>query len=522
MAEELFEERRFRTGVFGARTNAVTAVPRTASSVDARASSQGEGLLGEDLSSLVKGFFDNLRSGVETLRDKPEAPGIEEIPGILGNIYGGLAEGLNQIAPPTGGIPGLFERPESADSADAGGRTPQRQPSGAEVESARAQQEASLTLLEQIQFAASGENLDPLTVEQLREVEQQLAASITETQQLIDQAERHVEVQDALFEFQAAQLGLDPDVASLSEAIDAEGGVGAQTVEAIMATLADESLTHGQKQDIIDLLSDRMQFGGQVVAEVETLVAQEQNLTEILESGRALDFVDRVAYLHPTFVNSLEFDPAERFFSNAILKFDEFFPDFDGSSDEASRALNNGLAAAASGALIEGHESVKTLARLMQVPSGSVVEALEAAVLRGQESELALQDSLDADVLVPGDEALMYAAQQAAMEAGWPPQLAQLFANSMGLHGIIQQVSAGRVGFVGEGTIRGIGGLTEDMYSIFMGEEWTPNRGAAWELEALARWVAEAFNGEITEAIEYYYRTGEWGGTSSLAQIGSS
>ncbi len=393
--------------------------------------------------------------------------------------------------------------------------------SGGDVEGTLDKVDQAQVALEHTERILEGE-LTPESRLQAEAIREQLVKQLEVGAQTLNQFQHAQIVQDAIFEFQARQLGLDPDVGDLALA-GLEGGVADETANAIMSALADDSLTNAEKQDTIDLLNDRFKFGGEITREIESLVKNERDLRAMIAMPDAELLNDEVQYMQPRFINSIEFDPTVRFQNNAQEEFDRIFPNFDATGNpQAKKQWNDSMSQALNGTLTINSPAIGLLSFIMNESKESLVEAFDSSIARANASEEALLTSVDAPILKPGSEELMYAAQTAAMEDGWPPAAAQLLANSMALHAIIEQKSNGRAGAAGEGTIRGIGGLTEDTYQLLMGEEWNKTRGMQWELTALIRWIEFGFDGRITDAINYYHRTGDWGGTGALPDGGKS
>jgi hypothetical protein len=266
-------------------------------------------------------------------------------------------------------------------------------------------------------------------------------------------------------------------------------------------------------------LANRFQYGNDVVQEVRTLVQNEHDLQALQALDDSELLADEARYMQPTYEHLWIENDVERFTETFETEFEARFPNLIGqlSGDQAQSFVQ--LVDLASTGVIDSAR-IQGLAMSLGLENSLALEdAFVTAAQRAVDSHQATIDALDADRLTPGSEAMAFAAQNAAIDDGWDPQLANLFGNSIALHAIIREKSNGVAGFEGEGTIRGIGGLTEDTYRIMMGEEWTPDRGMQWELTALARWLEWGFNGRITDAIQYYYQTGDWGGTSALPDV---
>lgn len=93
----------------------------------------------------------------------------------------------------------------------------------------------------------------------------------------------------------------------------------------------------------------------------------------------------------------------------------------------------------------------------------------------------------------PGSPALVYGIYNTALELGWDPQDAAEWANSASLHQLIKQQSGGRVGASSGATLRGIGGLSEDIYSQ-LGIDYAEIEGDVHEeMKAFLIYVASVY-----------------------------
>ncbi|NIV32951.1 MAG: hypothetical protein GWN58_26955 [Anaerolineae bacterium] len=120
-------------------------------------------------------------------------------------------------------------------------------------------------------------------------------------------------------------------------------------------------------------------------------------------------------------------------------------------------------------------------------------------------------------MLKPGSPEMVAAIIEAGREAGYNDAGLELLAKSRDLHVLIETFSNGRSGVQEPGSsIAGVGGLTEEFYEAVMGEEWTPQRGLKWELQALITYIAELYGGDPMEALQDFALTGSWGGTATL------
>jgi hypothetical protein len=109
---------------------------------------------------------------------------------------------------------------------------------------------------------------------------------------------------------------------------------------------------------------------------------------------------------------------------------------------------------------------------------------------------------------------MTYALAAAAQEIGMMPEEAVMWANAPQVHAIIQVKSNGLSGQHYDGTMSGVGGLTDDMYRKVMGESWSPDKGLQWELMALLAYRQREGGGDPIKALNTYRDTGWWGGGS--------
>lgn len=361
-------------------------------------------------------------------------------------------------------------------------------------------------------------------------IEEARAALADETDQIqldLEKAKYQLGVQDVLFNFQAEQVGFDHDLAPLEEALEREGGVGLQTMQAIKDIAGNAAMDLAEKNEAIDLVMARAHFSDAMVDGISEMV---QNRDDLIKLNEMADTelaghlgVDK--FFNPTFGNVIETDPVVRQSLN-FLETVEQGALGDWLIGEATDQQYELFLAVRDAALQAGDAKdpaldpqYQALAQASGIDYTTWRDEVGRAVTRAVNSERAAEAASEARNLEPYSEAMTYAianAGQGLIEAGVDPEAIRLIANYPGLHAIIKAKSQGRAGGHGQGTIRGVGGLTEDMYLQLMGEEWNPNQGMEWELQALLLYIMRGFGGDPMAAMDFYRKTESWGGVNSM------
>jgi hypothetical protein len=478
-------------------------------------------------------ILDDLRS-----ERRPEGNAADDVPGLADRLRANLAGG---VRPPQGDIISILEGvtgvPIEYDSAEEVAKqerltasieaasllTPEERRQNAEdtITSAQKMSEALIDLESRV--------LDEASLVAVAELREETALQLSQAENELLQAQQQMRVQDVIFDFQAEEAGLgdELDLAPLEEAITKEGGLGAQTFQAISDLANNAALTAAEKSEGINLLLARQHFSNELTATVHDVV-QRQTELESLESRSDLELLgDDATFFNPTIpFDVIGIDDLDRLVNNMSMHLEDFknqaggsFPDEDWSWD----VYNELFAMAASQNTSDPYfaEQVEKLAQRWQVDPTIIATAFIDAEQQARASEEAWNDALEADSFVPGSEGAIAAIAQAGEEIGIPPEFIDLIAKSTDLHIIIDEMSGGKSGQKGEGNIAGVGGLTLDMYEILMREEWTPQRGLKWELQALLEYIGQQFGGDPMAAVQFFRRTGEWGGTSGVVAPGS-
>ena len=160
---------------------------------------------------------------------------------------------------------------------------------------------------------------------------------------------------------------------------------------------------------------------------------------------------------------------------------------------------------------------INQLAEWWDMDAGEISATMKTARMEAIANKKAWDEALEADEARPGSGTLVAAIWQAGELIGWNPDQLEMAAKSRDLHALIDVMSGGVSGVENEGNIRGIGGLTLAMYEERMGEEWTPNRGMQWELQAMLSYIDEYFNGDTLSAIRFFREAEEWGGSGTIS-----
>ena len=373
--------------------------------------------------------------------------------------------------------------------------------------------------------ALEGQVLTPesqLALTTLREdLEMQLSAAENE----LLTAQNQLQVQDVLFDFQADQAGLAQalDLMPLNEAIQQEGGLGGQTMKAIMDIANNAALSAAEKDDAVDLIMQRNHFSSAIVEEVANMVQNVKDL-ENLNSRSDVELLGNAAeFFNPTInFETIEQAPELRFianFDNSFFEGDWLPPSID--LDHPTMGLYDQLADAVAANGVEFgpiQTQINQLALAWEITPAELRNRLATADNQAKASERAWEDAANAKSLVPGSEGMIAALVMAGEEMGLPPEFLDLIAKSKDLHMIIDVKSGGKAGVTPDpqGTVHGVGGLTDSMYEVLMGEPWSKDKGMQWELQALLKYIVEGFDADPIAAVRFYQQTGEWGGSAGL------
>ena len=378
-------------------------------------------------------------------------------------------------------------------------------------------EEAAALLRMQEQLATLGEGiLTPDAQQQIEAVKEDLAIQLDAVESDLKRQNDALRIQDSLAEFQFNQAGIDFDIGPLADAVGAEGGLGGATMQAIMDIADSVEMTVKEKEEATGLVLNRFQFSDAIVNEVQTLIQREQDLETLLASPNVEDFLSEATYVNPTFPNVVVVDDDERFTAN-------FLDDFEVRSGLVIDANDEEFTQVFDAARTVGFTDptvifgITQLAARFGMPYETLADQMQTSVGVAQADQDALETALsEPDQLAPGSREMAYALGSAASNHSFTADEIQLMSNSMGLHAIIQAISNGEAGFIGNGTIRGVGGLQEDTYALVMDNVWTENRGMDWELTAMWGWIDTAFDGDPLAAIQYYMNTGSWGDTAAI------
>lgn len=387
------------------------------------------------------------------------------------------------------------------------------------------------TILDQLANDPTMTEASRFAIEQAREA---LGEQMADLELDLERSRQQLRVQDTLFNFQADQLGLDLDLAPLEEAIQREGGLGAQTLLAITAIANDAALSAQEKNEALDIVMARGQFSDAIVREVESMVQNKDDLQQLLElndtqlAGR---LGNPAQFFSPTFENVTVVDPVLRAGAEMDTVIDRselagVVAGLDPNQDQLYFMLvdavrNFGVDNPQSIALMD------QMAKATQTDPSQWRDVLGAAVQAVADDAEAFERAQDAPKLTPGDKSMTYAIGGAGKGIGLDDTTSTLLANSVELHAMIQVKSNGVAGHEGPGNIRGIGGLHEDLYPQLMfdeqgnGEKWTPDRGMEWELQALLAYIIRHHGGDPIAAIDFYRNTGQWGGVASFEAVDS-
>jgi hypothetical protein len=471
-----------------------------------------------DAFSAAREWDRNLPSVTDVIRDLPEGGHLAAIRDFAADTVSPIIGRPGFLNPEgSAGPPGVTDG-QNADSLD---RT------DADIESIQERMNTTLLMDQQALELMESGTLDEQSQFAVSEFRLQLADQLDQIQLDLEKAKHQLDVQDVLFDFESDQIGFENDLGPLEEALQMEGGVGLQTMQAIKDIANNAALDAAEKGEAIDLVMARASFSQEIVDGISEMVQNRDDLQKFNEMAdvELANSLGVASFFDPMFPNVIETDPVVR----ANVNFNDVVEQTvigDWLSDEATDQQYEQYLAVRDMALsLENAraEELNPLYQALATTSGIDYETwrntVSDAIGRTKASEAAAEAAIDAKSLPPGSESMAIAIANAGhelIEAGVDPEAIRLIANYPGLHAIIKVKSNGRAGAHGEGTIRGIGGLTEAMYENLMGEVWHPNRGMQWELQALLLYIMRGFGGDPIAAMDFYRNTGEWGGVQSM------
>jgi len=410
----------------------------------------------------------------------------------------------------------------------------------AEAEAAKAaietEQRAKLakkTELERIDDLAARGGLiavDQHTVDQLREG---LAVELAQIENDLLRLDLRLRAEDFFFETGIEDLGLEGhvDLDPLRDALDSEGDLGAQTHAAIIGIAENAALSEQQRDEAIDLVLARQNFSEELIKAVNDMVLT-KNDTEKLNN---LSDIELLKAADETFNPTVAFDvqgatDTERFVNDMLNDADIFLeqnvphtfldddPTFDDLGAIMLTVMQGGREALADP---EVAGAISDLASAWQIDEADMIDMFSHAHSVATANKDAWDEVIDdkATQARPFSGQLVAALWQAGETMGYEPELLEMASKSRGLHHIINLKSQGRSGTSTDGTIAGIGGLTQNMYVFLMGQEWTPQQGMLWELQALLKYIQVEWRGDVHAAVNAHILDGDWGGTESPNRV---
>lgn len=349
-----------------------------------------------------------------------------------------------------------------------------------------------------------------------------IAEGLDDLEKQLRETKAQLQVQDLLFNFELESQGIDFDVAPLEEALTLEGGLGEQTFEAIKDITGNSALTPEEQGQALDAIVNRSKFSDELVRTVHDLVSNQQTLEE-LEGRSDVELLgDQAKFFDPPFKNIVEIDDAKRWDDNFMDIMAEGLPEVTLETDEQWEQLDNVINMMTT--LGPDHLNTQNAIKFMADEWGEPYNKVRATLLDARDNadkdQQDLELALDSKNITPGSRSMAYAIMEAGRraETPMPDEYLMLVANNTDLHMLIDVMSGGKSGrHSKDGTTAGVGGLTEEMYQYLMGEPWSEDKGMLWELEALIHYIFGAFGGDPMEAVNYYRKTGDWGGVYSTS-----
>jgi len=506
--------------------NAITRVPRANATRPPRSEPEptDTNQLGEDWRRFLKA----LREGFKPREDPPRRN--EDF--VAGSDFLSIGKAITgtKILPNEPDLNLDSEEPVDTETAQAdalAGRKGSRAPA-VSAQAALDQNALNSEMTEAIQVIQESP-LDEQSQVAANVIREEIDASQAQVEIDLLRARQELDIQDVLFEQSLKDAGLadEIDLEPLRGAVAKEGGLGAQTLAAIEDIAQDATMTEAEKDEGIDLILTRRHFSKAIAETVTDMVQNTQDLAR-LESRSDADLLgDTATFLNPDInFDVLGENDAERFQANFLNGVIETMgPEIQAimaplpDDDFTVEAWDNLMSFAMFGdfespGYLQDLEFVSTS---WGIPASRLHEEFKAAHKRAVDADEQWNIAEDADSLTPGSESMIAAIYQAGEASGvYTAEFLELVAKSVDLHMLIDVKSKGKSGLSNDGTTRGVGGLTEVMYEMLMGEEWTPKRGMQWELQALLEYIDRQFDGDPVAAIQFYRQTGEWGGSAAL------
>lgn len=467
------------------------------------------------------------RAGFEVISEAGDAlvallgadiPGTEK----AGDVLQAIRDFESSVAEGTAGFVGFGEVEDKEDpsTVETAGK---RRREGAEKERVLTQKKRDLEQIDEA--AASGVlgSLDQFTADQLKEtIELELAQVEVDLLDLQNQ----LAIQDRIFEIQTEDRGLADDINldPLKDALGVDGGLGAQTFQAITSIAENAALSAQQRDEAIDLVMARQSFSEELLKTVNDLVQTKNDQQALLDLPDIELLRDAGLFINPSVAFDVSgADDTERFLNDMFNEADIFLEQNVPASIPPEHESFATYANAMSTAMMSGVDhpdvqfAIDQLAEVWELDAGSLSETFKNARSQAEANKIAWDEALEADQARPFSGGLVAAIYQAGEAMGFDPTLLEMAAKSRGLHHLIDVKSQGKSGIVGDGTIAGMGGLTADAYTLYMGEEWNPGRGMQWELQALLRYIEDEFGSNAQTAVNFYLDSGEWGGSETLS-----
>ncbi len=377
--------------------------------------------------------------------------------------------------------------------------------------------------LQQVDSTLAQQELDPADAFTLQQTRDIIEVQLAELEVELLNLQNALGVQDVIFDIAARDAGLTDalDIEPLEKALKAEGGLGHSTYQAILDLANNAALTEQERDEGIDIVLARQNFSEEIINTINDLVKNKNDKEEMQERPDWEILADPEAFLNP----QVNFDvtganDAQRFENDMKNTFDliievpDNIPEDHPSFDTFDLTILLTMEFGVDHQLVQ--DGIKEIADVWGVDETSLNSAFKAARENAVLNKDAWDEALDADQAHPFSPGLVAAIWQAGEEIGWNPEQLEMAAKSRALHALIQTKSNGVSGIKSDGTIAGMGGLTLDMYQEIMKEEWTPQRGMAWELQAMLEYIDRFFQGDALSALTFYFDSGEWGGTESF------
>lgn len=325
---------------------------------------------------------------------------------------------------------------------------------------------------------------------------------------------------------QAMASGLtDADVNRLSQRGEQllDLAAAGENVEGELDNLSAETASIYADSNLASAKSD-MAFQLQLRAGLRDLTEQRRAITENFDDVQNALQAEDIAQQAGKFTFDIDNTPQGAYneaFGERLGSLFDTLPDTRTEDEQANLATAVMELDAIAGPGLQEDETTQqgAIARqqVIEFASANGIDPTEllAALQQGRQLGLETQDSVEkvweSRTLTPSSRALGTAIYQVAEASNPDPEFAKMLANSPSMHMIIELGSKGRVGYQGEGTISGLGGLTDAQYRSLGYSPEDVKGDARKELAALIDLISADYGGDPQAALRHFAEHKSWG-----------